>query len=86
MTQSHTEPIAMVRRAPVRITITLPHRTYTELNSTSHGEGRSVSNLSAYLLEWALRERDRKPELPPIEPSRLVLNRLTLPANRYRVP
>jgi hypothetical protein len=76
----------MVKRAPVRITITLPHRTYNDLETTASAEGRSLSNLSAYLLEWALRERDRKPELPPIELSRPVLNRLTLPANRYRVP
>ena len=85
MTQSHTDRIASMKRAPVRITITLSRRTYNELATTASAEGRSISNLSAFLLEWALRERDHKPELPPIGPSYPVQNRLTLPGNRYRV-
>jgi hypothetical protein len=86
MTQSHTDRIAMMKRSPVRITITLPYSTYHALEESSSYEGRSLSNLSAFLLESALRERDRKPELPPISPSHPVQDRLTLPGNRYRVP
>ena len=86
MTQSHTDRIASMKRAPVRITITLSQRTYNDLETTASAEGRSLSNLSAYLLERALRERDRKPELPPISLGHPDLNRLTLPSNRYRVP
>jgi len=86
MTQSHTEPIAMVKRAPVRISITIPFKTYNELDIAASAEGRSLSNLSAHLLERALGARAQQPALPPIGPSRPVLNRLTLPANRYRVP
>ena len=85
MTQSHTDRIASMKRAPVRITITLSQRTYNDLDTTASAEGRSISNLSAYLLEWALRERDRKPELPPIGLGHPIQNRLTLRGNRYRV-
>ena len=75
----------MVKRAPVRITITLAFSTYNELDITAHAEGRSLSNLSAYLLEWALHARAAKPTLPPIAPAQPVLNRLTIPTKRLMV-
>jgi len=41
-------------RAPRRVTITLPHITYHGLMERSDNEGRSMSNLAAYLLESSL--------------------------------
>lgn len=41
-------------RSPRRMTITLPYATYQRLVERSDGEGRSLSNLSAFLLESAL--------------------------------
>jgi hypothetical protein len=43
-------------RKPRRVTITLPHATYLELERRSGEQGRSLSNLSAYLLECAVNE------------------------------
>jgi hypothetical protein len=42
-------------RKPVRITITVPHSTHLALADRSDEEGRSLSNLAAYILENALR-------------------------------
>jgi hypothetical protein len=41
-------------RSPRRVTITLPHSTYHGLQERSDAEGRSMSNLAAYLLESSL--------------------------------
>jgi hypothetical protein len=41
-------------RRPVRVTITVPHHTHEALLTRSDIEGRSLSNLAAYLLESAL--------------------------------
>lgn len=41
-------------RKPVRITITIPHTIFQQLQQRSDQEGRSISNLSAFLLEGAL--------------------------------
>ncbi|WP_411872782.1 ribbon-helix-helix domain-containing protein [Vulcanococcus limneticus] len=43
-------------RKPVRITITVPHSTHSALEDRSDQEGRSLSNLAAYILENALRD------------------------------
>lgn len=42
-------------RKPVRITITVPHSTHSALEDRSDQEGRSLSNLAAYILENALK-------------------------------
>jgi len=47
--------------APVRVTITLPWVTYEELINKSQLEGRSISNLAAYLLESSLSGRSLLP-------------------------
>ena len=47
---------AVMFRKPVRITITIAHATFVELERRSDEQGRSLSNLSAYLLEGALRD------------------------------
>lgn len=43
-----------VFRKPVRVTITLPHNIYQHLKRRSDEEGRSLSNLAAFLLEKSL--------------------------------
>jgi len=44
-------------RAPKRLTITVPHVLMEALIQRSSAEGRSLSNLAAYLLELSLNER-----------------------------
>jgi hypothetical protein len=41
-------------RKPIRVTITLPHNIYNHLKVRSDEEGRSLSNLAAFLLEQSL--------------------------------
>lgn len=41
-------------RTPKRLSVTLPQATYEQLVQKSGWEGRSISNLAAYLLENAL--------------------------------
>jgi hypothetical protein len=45
-----------LNRTPKRLTITVPFSTFSALESRSHEEGRSLSNLAAYLLERGLAE------------------------------
>jgi CopG-like RHH_1 or ribbon-helix-helix domain, RHH_5 len=46
--------MAAAFRSPRRITITMPHHAYLALQERCDDEGRSLSNLAAYLLETAL--------------------------------
>jgi hypothetical protein len=41
----------VVLKAPRRITITIPHSTFEYLIQRSDEQGRSLSNLAAYMLE-----------------------------------
>ena len=43
-----------------RITVTLSYSTHKALAELSSAEGRSVSNLVSYLLEWALAQRAKR--------------------------
>ncbi|MCT0219030.1 hypothetical protein KQ304_08470 [Synechococcus sp. CS-1329] len=43
-------------RSPVRISITIPDSVHEGLAQIANEQGRSLSNLAAYLLEWALSE------------------------------
>jgi hypothetical protein len=54
-TTMHPSDLAITFRKPVRITITVPHSTHLALADRSDEEGRSLSNLAAYILENALR-------------------------------
>lgn len=45
--------VAVAKRSPRRITITVSHAVSERLLSTALDQGRSVSNLCAYLLETA---------------------------------
>lgn len=47
-------------RAPKRLTITVPHVLMEALIQRSSTEGRSLSNLAAYLLELSLNEHSPK--------------------------
>jgi hypothetical protein len=44
-------------RSPKRVTITLPCTTFERIVSRSNQEGRSLSNLAAYLLERGVEEQ-----------------------------
>lgn len=46
--------LSSLKRKTVRLTITIPTKVANKLAARSLTEGRSVSNLSAYLLEAAL--------------------------------
>lgn len=48
--------IRVLQRQPKRISITLSHNVHDALLTRSEEEGRSVSNLCAFLLEEALRD------------------------------
>lgn len=54
--KSLNKPVAFasIFRKPVRVTITLPHNTYLHLKNRSDEEGRSLSNLAAFLIERSL--------------------------------
>ena len=43
-------------RAPKRLTITLPYTVFSALEQRSLQEGRSLSNLAAYLIERSLNQ------------------------------
>ena len=47
-------------RRPVRISITLPESAFQELVSRSTQQGRSISNLAAFLLERGLDYKDNQ--------------------------
>jgi hypothetical protein len=44
-------------RSPRRVTITLPFATYQDLQVRADEEGRSLSNLAAFLLESSLHDK-----------------------------
>jgi hypothetical protein len=46
--------IAPMHRSPRRVTITVPYALYCELLARSDQQGRSLSNLAAFLLEAAI--------------------------------
>jgi hypothetical protein len=48
--------MALLLRKPRRITITISARAYQQLERSSQGEGRSMSNLAAFLLEGQLQD------------------------------
>jgi len=57
--QTHTTSQSSRFPAPQRISITLPQHVFDALLDRSAIEGRSLSNLSAYLLECSLQEEPR---------------------------
>ena len=65
-----TVSLAVVSRKPKRLTITVSHAVCEHLLSLSDEQGRSTSNLAAYLLETALGGLDAKPPIPKRWPSK----------------
>jgi hypothetical protein len=59
-------------RKPRRVTITIPHATDLELERRSCEQGRSLSNLSADLLECAVSATLAPQPLPMAEASRAM--------------
>jgi hypothetical protein len=53
---AQSSSVAACFRHPRRITITMPHHVASSLQRRSDEEGRSLSNLAAYLLECSLRQ------------------------------
>jgi hypothetical protein len=53
-TEQNTQKQRMIIRSPKRISITIPHNAYEHLLKQSDLQGRSLSNLAAFLLESAL--------------------------------
>ncbi len=58
MTYLKNEANVYSLRSPKRITITIPHCTFEKLVRHSNEQGRSLSNLSAYILEQGLKDKD----------------------------
>lgn len=52
--QRTQEQLNVAFRSPKRITITVPYGAYQRLQARSDQEGRSMSNLAAYILESAI--------------------------------
>lgn len=60
--------LRVLQRQPRRISITLSYHVHEALLSRSEEEGRSVSNLCAFLLEDALRDGSRNLHNPAFQP------------------
>ncbi len=56
-------------RSPVRVSVTIPWITYERLINESQNEGRSISNLAAYLIESSLLSRPTCPQAPALNAS-----------------
>jgi hypothetical protein len=48
------ERVAIAKRSPARISITVSYQLHQQLVDRSIDQGRSISNLCAYLLETAM--------------------------------
>jgi hypothetical protein len=63
--------LAEAFRKPRRVTVTIPYATYLALESLSREQGRSLSNLSAHLLECAVSEPRPYQPFQPLSPTRV---------------
>jgi hypothetical protein len=54
MSITQSEQNRFASRSPKRITITIPHYTFQKIVHRSNEEGRSLSNLAAFILEQGL--------------------------------
>lgn len=55
-------PLTFISRTPKRLSITISDKAFQQISQLSYLEGRSMSNLAAYLLEQALEERTQAPK------------------------
>ena len=76
------ERFRVLQRQPRRISITLSYHVHEALLTRSEEEGRSVSNLCAFLLEDALRDQQRS--LAPQSTAMAAANSAN-PAARLKV-
>jgi len=51
------ERVAIAKRSPKRLTITISHALHERVLNTAMNQGRSASNLCAHLLEVAIEPR-----------------------------
>jgi hypothetical protein len=58
---ANSQAKSMEFKSPKRISITIPSSTYEMLLAASEEQGRSVSNLAAYLLESSLKNKAQTP-------------------------
>ena len=58
-----TASLSYLSRRPQRLTITVSHHVAEHLVQQSNDQGRSISNLAAYLLERAIAEPDSGPPI-----------------------
>ena len=65
-----TASLKRVSRKPKRITITVSHSVSEQLVCLSDDQGRSTSNLAAYLLEYALQVLEGEPPIAKRWPSK----------------
>ena len=56
--QHRLNPHAFATRTPKRISITVPYGTYQRLVDRCDQEGRSLSNLAAFILELGIARQD----------------------------
>ena len=56
MSITQNERHRFANRSPKRITITIPHSTLEMLIKRSNEEGRSMSNLAAFILEQSIQK------------------------------
>jgi hypothetical protein len=57
MTITRADGERLFVRSPKRLTITIPFSTFEKIVSRSNDEGRSLSNLAAYLLERGVEQQ-----------------------------
>lgn len=70
----HDEHLSKAFRKPRRVTITIPYATYLVLERRSYEQGRSLSNLSAHLLECAVSETPSPQSLQSLGPTRVSMD------------
>lgn len=58
-----TANLSFASRRPQRLTITVSHHVAEHLVDQSNSQGRSISNLAAYLLERAIADPDSGPPI-----------------------
>ena len=58
-----TANLSFASRRPQRLTITVSHHVAEHLVDQSNSQGRSISNLAAYLLERAITDPDSGPPI-----------------------
>ena len=68
------DSLQVLQRHPRRISLTLNHALHEALQIRSKNEGRSISNLCAYLLEHAL-EAGRHGEVAAVDPLAAPIGR-----------